>query len=88
MNLETNHRTTIKVLNMASLDVSKKTPSSVGNYQVLNEIKLAQWRIERRLKLFEDKINAAAGLHVPIVLEDSPFIRRKYGLLLPLILHY
>lgn len=41
-------------------------------------IKLAQARIENaRLKLFEDKINAAAGLHIPIILEDSPFFKTE-----------
>lgn len=56
----------------------QKTPSSAETTKSSNEIKLAQWRIENaRLKLFEDKINAAAGLHVPIVLEDSPFYKTE-----------
>lgn len=42
------------------------------------DIKLASSRIENaRIKLFEDKINAAAGLDVPIILEDSPFFKTE-----------
>ncbi|CUM45828.1 Sterol 3-beta-glucosyltransferase [Debaryomyces fabryi] len=56
----------------------QKLPSSTDTTKSLAGIKLAQWRIENaRLKLFEDKINAAAGLHVPIILEDSPFYKTE-----------
>ncbi|CUM65949.1 uncharacterized protein PRCAT00003602001 [Priceomyces carsonii] len=48
-----------------------------GSYDDL-DIKLASSRIENaRLKLFEDKVNAAAGLDVPIILEDSPFFKTE-----------
>lgn len=40
--------------------------------------KMASTRIENaRLKLFEDKINTAIGLDVPIILEDSPFFKME-----------
>lgn len=56
----------------------QKIPSSADTAKSSAGVKLAQWRIENaRLKLFEDKINAAAGLHVPIILEDSPFYKTE-----------
>lgn len=40
--------------------------------------KMASTRIENaRLKLFEDKVNSAIGLDVPIILEDSPFFKME-----------
>lgn len=56
----------------------QNTTSSAETTKSSTGIKLSQWRIENaRLKLFEDKINAAAGLHVPIILEDSPFYKTE-----------
>lgn len=41
-------------------------------------LRQATLRIESaRIKLFEDRFTAAAGLQVPIVLEDSPFIKTE-----------
>ncbi|CAH6722055.1 sterol 3-beta-glucosyltransferase [[Candida] jaroonii] len=41
-------------------------------------LRQASLRIESaRVKLFEDRFNAAAGIQVPIVLEDSPFTKTE-----------
>lgn len=41
-------------------------------------VKQASIRIESaRIKLFEDRLSVAAGLQVPIVLEDSPFVKTE-----------
>lgn len=43
-----------------------------------DSLRQASLRIESaRVKLFEDRFNAAAGIQVPIVLEDSPFIKTE-----------
>lgn len=42
------------------------------------DLKRARTRIENaRIKMFEDKFNAAAGLDVPIILEDSPLFKTE-----------
>lgn len=42
------------------------------------DLKLAQARIEAaRTKMFEDKLLAASGLDIPIMLEDSPFFKTE-----------
>jgi sterol 3beta-glucosyltransferase len=48
--------------------------SSSTNYSQRLDIRLASKKIESaRIKLFEDRINDAIGLDIPIILEDSPF---------------
>lgn len=57
-----------------------KRPTEVtdNSRQSIMSSKIAQSRIENaRLKLFEDKINSAVGLHIPIILEDSPFYKTE-----------
>ncbi|CAK9436451.1 uncharacterized protein LODBEIA_P10090 [Lodderomyces beijingensis] len=42
------------------------------------ELQLAEQRVAMaRIKMFEDRLNAASGLDVPIVLEDSPFFQTE-----------
>ena len=42
------------------------------------EMHLAKQRVAlSRIKMFEDRLNAASGLEVPIVLEDSPFFKTE-----------
>lgn len=52
---------------------------SISSFSPSNDsLKQATSRIESaRIKLFEDKLSLAAGLQVPIVLEDSPFIKTE-----------
>ncbi|KAK6460578.1 sterol 3-beta-glucosyltransferase [Scheffersomyces coipomensis] len=41
-----------------------------------SNVRLAEARIESaRLKMFEDKFNAASGIDIPLILEDSPFAK-------------
>lgn len=59
---------------------SQSTSESVDAFgeAYYTDRKQATSRIENaRIKLFEDKLTAAAGLDVPIILEDSPFFKTE-----------
>lgn len=44
----------------------------------LKDVQLAEQRIElARVRMFEDRLMAASGLDVPIILEDSPFFKTE-----------
>ncbi|KAK6456476.1 sterol 3-beta-glucosyltransferase [Scheffersomyces xylosifermentans] len=43
-----------------------------------SDLKIANMKIAHaRIKMFEDKLNAAAGLDIPIILEDSPIFKTE-----------
>ncbi|ODV82177.1 glycosyltransferase family 1 protein, partial [Suhomyces tanzawaensis NRRL Y-17324] len=65
------------------LELSKKrqavlTSETRGAFSNDTNKTLAALKIDNaRLKMFEEKINAASGLDIPIILEDSPFYKTE-----------
>lgn len=59
-----------------TLDELEEPPKRIAS--TASSLLLASSRIENaRIKLFEDKLNAAAGLDFPIILEDLPFFKTE-----------
>lgn len=56
------------------LAASRQANNPYVDYKNDQDFRIATRKIDAaRIKLFEDKINAALGLEVPIIIEDSPF---------------
>ncbi|KAK6202495.1 sterol 3-beta-glucosyltransferase [Scheffersomyces amazonensis] len=63
-------------LNRVRLSSNDGITSPVEQRVIDANKKIAYSKIDNaRLKMFEDRINAASGLDIPLILEDSPFIK-------------
>ena len=71
------------------MEYSDSENREIQQYDNLIDIKFAEKKIEMaRVRMFEDRLMAASGLDVPIILEDSPFSKQNCGHLLLIISRY
>lgn len=60
------------------MEYSDSENREIQQYDNLIDIKFAEKKIEMaRVRMFEDRLMAASGLDVPIILEDSPFFKTE-----------
>ncbi|KAG7193804.1 Sterol 3-beta-glucosyltransferase [Scheffersomyces spartinae] len=72
-----NYDTQIGVERMELLpNISQPTVSDCKSTEEVAALAISNTRIENaRMKLFEDRLEAAAGINIPLILEDSPFYK-------------
>ncbi|EGW34416.1 uncharacterized protein SPAPADRAFT_149258 [Spathaspora passalidarum NRRL Y-27907] len=60
------------------IDDTEASSMNGDNYHIPSSLEIARKRIEMaRIKMFEDRLTTASGLDIPIMLEDSPFLKTE-----------